>query len=293
MCDSRITRTHNMKQATWHQGQFIAQGCNASSGVDYSVTLQAGMQFADFYPQAEQRGRLVNGGTCTSVGVGGCTLGGCFGSFSNKLGPSASNVLEAKVVIASGELITASKCSYPDLFWALRGGGSGFGVVTEWTMRSYKSPAFITKASFAGSVGSGRDADIMAVAVEVLRAADVMLEAHQGWNGDVALPSKKDPRFSIGLSGHEGNATAAEPLFVALKQWIASQPASMKVEGKFHSAVTKKPSSGTWIKPGKCKSPHARQLHDVHTQVQFGFLFFFVLFLVLLRVWSIRSDSVI
>eukprot|EP01052_Picozoa_sp_SAG31_P027871 SAG31_NODE_2644_length_5315_cov_7.392063_4_plen_65_part_00 len=48
------------------------------------MTLEAGLQFADFYPEAERRGRLVNGGTCTSVGVGGCTLGGCFGPFSQK-----------------------------------------------------------------------------------------------------------------------------------------------------------------------------------------------------------------
>jgi FAD/FMN-containing dehydrogenase len=128
--------THKMKRVTWHDSAFVAERCAADSGVDDAVTLEAGLQFADFYPEAEKRGRLVNGGTCTSVGVGGCTLGGCFGPFSQKLGPAASNVLEAKVVLANGTLVTASKCSHPDLFWALRGGGAGFGVVTEWTMRT-------------------------------------------------------------------------------------------------------------------------------------------------------------
>jgi hypothetical protein len=130
--------THKMKKTTWHDGAFVAENCAADSGVADAVTLEAGLQFADFYPEAEQRGRLVNGGTCTSVGVGGCTLGGCFGPFSQKLGPAASNVLQAKVVLANGSLVTASKCSHPELFWALRGGGAGYGVVTEWTMRAQR-----------------------------------------------------------------------------------------------------------------------------------------------------------
>ena len=95
----------------------------------------------------------MNGGTCTSVGVGGCTLGGCLGPFSQKLGPSASNVLQAKVVLANGTLVTTSKCSHPDLFWALRGGGSGHGVVTEWTYRTYKTPDFLAELSYSGSLG--------------------------------------------------------------------------------------------------------------------------------------------
>lgn len=255
--------THKMKQVTWHDSAFVAEGCDAATGVDNAVTLQAGLQFADFYPEADRRGRLVNGGTCTSVGVGGCTLGGCFGPFSQKLGPAASNVLEAKVVLANGTLVTASKCSYPDLFWALRGGGAGFGVVTEWTMRTYTSPAYLASASYSGSVGSDKDEDIMAVAVEVLRAADVMLQARQGWNTGISLPNKRSKGFSISLSTMDANASEARPLFSALDEWVKAQPASMQLKGGFKSGVTNKPSGG-WGRPGAPEHQTSLPWDDPH-----------------------------
>jgi FAD/FMN-containing dehydrogenase len=171
LAGSLMLWTHNRKNIVFHDDGFVAAGCAASSSVP-AVTVQSGVQFVDLYPKAEARGRFVNAGTCTSVGVGGCTLGGCFGSFSQKLGPSASNVLQAKVVLANGTLITASKCRYPDLFWALRGGGAGFGVVTEWTMRTYRSPEFLTDVRYSGVIGSDKREDMQAVAVEVLRTLD-------------------------------------------------------------------------------------------------------------------------
>jgi FAD/FMN-containing dehydrogenase len=129
--------THNRKKIDWQDDGFVPEGCSATTAAALpAVTVQSGVQFADLYPVAEKRDRFVNGGGCTSVGVGGCTLGGCFGSYSQKLGPSASNLLQAKVVLTNGTFVTASKCSYPDLFWALRGGGAGFGVVTEFTYRT-------------------------------------------------------------------------------------------------------------------------------------------------------------
>lgn len=70
------------------------QDCASTTSLP-AVTLQSGIQFSDLYPVAEARGSFVNAGGCTSVGVGGCTLGGCFGSFSQLMGPSASNLLQA------------------------------------------------------------------------------------------------------------------------------------------------------------------------------------------------------
>ena len=266
---SLLIWTHNMKAVKWGDGAgssaFVAEGCSASSGVQHAVTLEAGNQFADFYPEAEKRGRLINGGTCTSVGVGGCTLGGCFGPFSQLLGPSASNVLQAKVVLANGTLVTASKCSHPELFWALRGGGAGHAVVTEWTMRSYPSPRWISRASFGGEVKSAKESDIMAVAVEVLRAADVVMAAHQGWNGDVLLPTMKSSRFGISLSTYEGNASIAQPLFAAFKNWIKAQPKSMQVSGSFKTSVEHKPTGPNgWIKPGAPEGQVSLPWDDPH-----------------------------
>ena len=66
------------------------------------------------------------------------------------------------------------------------------------TTGTYKSPEYLSEASYSGSVGSDKEEDIMAVAVEVLRAADVMLEARQGWNTAISLPNKKNKGFRIG-----------------------------------------------------------------------------------------------
>merc|ERR1719401_2164954 len=127
-----------MTQTSWHD-DFTPAGCG--QGVGPAVTLGAGVQFWQLYNEAQARGRLVVGGTCSTVGHAGFTLGGGYGDYSRMYGSGATNLVEAEVVLADGKIVTANTCgSHADLFKALRGGGGAFGVMTKATYKTYPMP---------------------------------------------------------------------------------------------------------------------------------------------------------
>ncbi|EGD86773.1 hypothetical protein H112_05283 [Trichophyton rubrum D6] len=102
-----------------------------------TVSLGTGNTWLNVYSQLQKEDLAVVGGRVADIGVGGLTLGGGISFFSNLYGWAADNVQSFEVVMASGDIVHASSHQHTDLYWALRGGGNNFGLVTKFEVFSY------------------------------------------------------------------------------------------------------------------------------------------------------------
>lgn len=103
-----------------------------------SARVGAGVKWGEFHVATEEHSLAPVGGTVSTVGVAGFTLGGGSGYLSRKYGMGIDNLISAEVVTADGELVSASDSENPDLFWAIRGGGGNFGVVTSFEFQLHE-----------------------------------------------------------------------------------------------------------------------------------------------------------
>ena len=128
--------------------------------VNRTARAGGGATWGDFNAATHAFGLATTGGIISTTGVGGLTLGGGIGYLDRGLGLSCDNLVSADVVTADGQFLIASEKENEDLFWALRGGGGNFGVVTALEFRLapvstiYGGPMFF-EMSDAAAVLSG------------------------------------------------------------------------------------------------------------------------------------------
>src|SRR6201981_1214113 len=100
-----------------------------------TVTVGGGCTWGDVDHATHVFGLATPGGILSTTGVGGLTLGGGIGHLTRKCGLTIDNLISADVVLANGTFVKASSDENADLFWAIRGGGGNFGVVTAFTFK--------------------------------------------------------------------------------------------------------------------------------------------------------------
>ena len=109
-----------------------------------SARISGGVRASDILAATDPLGLAPVTGSCSAVGMAGLTLGGGYGPLIGRFGLALDNLLAADVILADGRIVTARRGGEEDLFWALRGGGGNFGVVTAMHIRLHELPNVVS-----------------------------------------------------------------------------------------------------------------------------------------------------
>jgi FAD/FMN-containing dehydrogenase len=168
-----FARTRNLIVAVRAGGHNVAGSsvCDAGVVIDVSrmkrievdpvrriVRAQAGLSLGEFDAATQSHALATTMGVNADTGIAGLTLGGGFGKLGRKHGLSCDNLITAEIVTADGRLLTASATDNADLFWAIRGGGGNFGIVTTFEYRLFPVGPLLLAGSVLHSYNDAREA---------------------------------------------------------------------------------------------------------------------------------------
>ncbi len=175
---------------------------------------EAGCLVGDLDEATQRFGLATPVGTCPTVGIAGLTLGGGEGALMSKYGATCDNLVSARVVTVDGRQVEASQNSNPDLFWAIRGGGGNFGVVTAFEYRLHPVSEVLAGALI---YPPRRIAELLQAYVKFTQTAPDEMSA-----AGLVLPSEQGPRFQM-LVGYCGQPSMGNDLLRPLREQLKPQ----------------------------------------------------------------------
>jgi hypothetical protein len=196
MCDGgAVIDLSGMKQVEVDAGKRVARA-------------EAGVLLRDLDEATQRFGLATTSGGCPTVAIVGLTLGGGEGRLMEMYGAACDNLLSAQLVTVDGRRVEASQESNPDLFWAIRGGGGNFGVVTALEYQLHPVGEVVSGALM---YHAGRIPELLETFVKVLAGAPDEMDAFAR-----LLPSEHGPRLKIDLC-YCGNPRMANDLIKPLR----------------------------------------------------------------------------
>jgi FAD/FMN-containing dehydrogenase len=185
-----------------------------------TIRVEAGLTWGEVNHELQVFGLAATGGFVSTTGVAGLTLGGGLGWLVRKHGLALDNLLSADVVTADGRFLTASSTQNQDLFWAIRGGGGNFGIVTSFEFKVHRAGTVLGGLVFH-PLSKGKQAlqfwrDFEATAPEELTAGALIFNCPP----DLPLPDslRKEPMLAMG-GVFTGNLDKGEKALLPLRQF--------------------------------------------------------------------------
>ncbi|KDR73360.1 hypothetical protein GALMADRAFT_251979 [Galerina marginata CBS 339.88] len=211
----KITSSHNHQAVARSGGHsYIANGLGGKSGavvVDMSnfntvtvdqttniAVIGTGNRLGEVALALNDKGRAIPHGVCPYVGIGGHSGHGGFGFTARKWGLLLDNIRAMEVVLSNGKVITASNSNHPDLFWALRGASSSFGIVTAIHVDTFAAPPSTTVFQYAWDLDPSSAASAIAAFQFFVQSPFLPQE----FGAEIVLaPGSSPGRLSFGIHG--------------------------------------------------------------------------------------------